>query len=297
MTLTPPQRKLAAAVVLAVGAALLLAFLAGGRRPMPEREGGGRAAAPAAATTPGPVAILVRPAGLDPAKLLLGRRLFHDKRLSGDDTVSCASCHDLARGGMDGRPQAVGVRGLRGDMNTPTVLNSGFSFRQFWDGRAADLEEQAAGPVHNPIEMDSNWRQVLGKLAGDTDYKHAFDKIYGRMDGAAIQDAIATYERSLVTVDSPFDRHLAGDATALSPEAAEGWRLFRELGCISCHQGVNLGGNMYAGLGVMGDFFRERGRPVGKADLGRFNVTGREEDRHVFKVPSLRNVAQTAPYF
>lgn len=295
---TRPDPAIAIAV-LAVCAAALLAYFAFAppEQAIKAPAGGSSGAGAPAAPVQGPVSPLTRPTGLDPEKVRLGRRLFHDKRLSGDGTVACASCHDLNRGGMDGLPQAVGVRGQKGDVNTPTVLNSGLNFRQFWDGRAADLVEQAAGPVHNPTEMDSNWPQVVARLSGDPAYAAAFARLYGRLEGPAIQDAIATYEHSLVTPDSPFDRHLQGDATALSPAAAEGWRLFRDLGCVACHQGVNLGGNMYAGLGVMGDFFRDRGRAPTKADLGRYNVTRREEDRHVFKVPSLRNVARTAPYF
>lgn len=293
-----PGSPIALAFV-AIGAVALLVYFAVAppESTEAERDGGAPGSPTPVAAVHGPVAALARPVGLDPERVALGRRLFHDKRLSGDDTVACSSCHDLARGGVDGRSRAVGIRGQTGDMNTPTVYNAGLNFRQFWDGRAADLVEQAAGPVHNPIEMDSNWPQVLSKLAGDAQYVAAFRRLYGRMDGPAIQDAIATFERSLVTRDAPFDRHLQGDATALSADAAEGWQLFRSLGCVACHQGANLGGNMYAGLGVMGDFFRDRGHPPGKADLGRFNVTAREEDRHVFKVPGLRNVARTGPYF
>ncbi|MRR52260.1 MAG: cytochrome-c peroxidase [Rhodocyclaceae bacterium] len=234
---------------------------------------------------------------LDAKKVALGRLLFEDKRLSHDNSIACAGCHDLARAGVDHRPTAIGIGGQRGDVNAPTVYNSAFNFRQFWDGRAADLEEQAGGPVHNPIEMASNWQEVIGKLNADSTYPRLFKESYGGISPYAIQNAIATFETSLFTPDSPFDRHLRGDVKALSPEAAAGWKLFRQLGCIACHQGVNLGGNMYAGLGVMGDYFKDRGRPLTKADMGRYNVTGREEDRHVFKVPSLRNVAQTGPYF
>ena len=235
---------------------------------------------------------------LDVRKVELGRKLFHDKRLSRDDSIACASCHELGRGGMDGRPVAVGVGRQMGSVNSPSVLNSAFNFSQFWDGRAATLEEQAAGPVHNPIEMASNWDQVVAKLSRDAEYGRAFRALWpDGIQAAHIQSAIAEFERSLVTPNSPFDRFLKGDGAALSAEARRGWDLFRNLGCIACHQGVNMGGNMYANLGVMGDYFGERGTPPAKSDLGRYNVTGREADRHVFKVPSLRNVARTAPYF
>lgn len=235
---------------------------------------------------------------LDARKVALGRRLFHDTRLSRDSSVSCASCHDLARAGNDARPQAVGIDGRVGELNSPTIFNSVFNFRQFWDGRAATLEQQAAGPVHNPLEMDSSWERVLAKLAGDARYVRDFRAIWADgLTAANIQRALAEFQRGLLTPDAPFDRFLRGEADALTPRARRGWDLFRDLGCIACHQGVNLGGNMYANLGVMGDYFATRERPPGKADLGRFNVSGRERDRHVFKVPSLRNVARTAPYF
>jgi cytochrome c peroxidase len=235
---------------------------------------------------------------LDARKIELGWRLFHDTRLSRDASVACATCHDLSRAGIDGRPLAVGIDGRVGERNSPTVFNTAFNFRQFWDGRAATLEQQAAGPVHNPLEMDSNWAQVLGRLGRDARYQRDFRAIWP--DGVTadnIQQALAEFQRSLITPDAPFDRFLRGDASALDPLAQRGWQRFRELGCIACHQGINLGGNMYAHLGVMGDFFADRGRPVVKGDLGRYNVTGREQDRHVFKVPGLRNVAVTGPYF
>lgn len=233
---------------------------------------------------------------LSAAKVALGARLFKDPRLSRDDSIACITCHDLTRGGTDRSPVSVGVDGKLGGINAPTVFNSGFSFVQFWDGRAATLEEQAAGPVHNPLEMDSNWQQVLPKLQADGDYPEAFAQLYP--DGitpANIVDAIATFERSLATPDARFDRYLRGDYDALSSREIEGYRLFRTLGCTSCHQGALLGGNMYQKFGVMRDYFA--GRQSTAADLGRYNVTKREEDRHVFKVPSLRNVAVTAPYF
>jgi cytochrome c peroxidase len=235
---------------------------------------------------------------LDPRLVELGRRLFHDKRLSRDDTVSCASCHDLKLAGGDALPVAVGVRNQLGTVNSPTVLNSAFNFRQFWDGRAATLEEQAEGPVHNPIEMDTNWQDVIRKLAHDPEYVQQFKVIWpDAIKPEHLQSAIAEFQRSLITPGAPFDRYLKGELQALDADARRGWDLFRNFGCIACHQGVNIGGNMYANLGVMGDYFADRGKPPEKSDMGRFNVTGREEDRYSFKVPTLRNVARTHPYF
>jgi cytochrome c peroxidase len=245
-----------------------------------------------------PVLPIPRDPGQDPGKVALGARLFQDPRLSADNTLSCASCHRLAQGGADGRAQSVGVGGALGPINAPTVYNSGFNLAQFWDGRAASLEEQAAGPIHNPLEMASNWAQVLDKLRADPSYLAQFAALYpDGLTSSNAQDAIAAFERSLVTPDSPLDLWLAGDQTALSPQALRGYRLFKSYGCVACHQGVNLGGNLYQRMGALGDYFGDRGTEVRPADLGRFNVTGDPEDRHLFKVPGLRLAALTPPYF
>ena len=234
--------------------------------------------------------------GLLPERVALGERLFHDARLSADFSLACASCHLLHQGGVDGRRFSIGIRGAVGNINAPTVLNSGFSMVQFWDGRAASLEDQAAGPIHNPIEMGSNWQQVISRLEQDAVFKEQFLKAYSEgLTPENIVNAIASFERSLVTVNGRFDRYLKGEVQALNTLEISGYRRFSEYGCTSCHQGVLLGGNMYQKFGVLGDYFA--GRAITKEDLGRFNVTGREEDRHVFKVPGLRNVARTAPYF
>jgi cytochrome c peroxidase len=233
---------------------------------------------------------------LDGRKVALGKSLFHDKRLSKDNSLACAGCHDLAKGGVDGLQFALGVGGQVGPINVPTVLNSGFNFRQFWNGRAESLEEQAEGPIHNPKEMGSNWKEVVAKLEKDKPLVGQFGAIYG--DGLQprnIQDAIATFERSLVT-QSRFDQYLRGDSRAINDDERKGYELFKNYGCVACHQGVNIGGNMYQTFGVLGDYFQDRGN-ITEADLGRFNVTKRSSDRFVFKVPSLRNVELTAPYF
>lgn len=234
---------------------------------------------------------------IDEKKVVLGQRLFRDKRLSKDNTIACASCHALEHGGVDGAPGSTGINGAKGTVNAPTVFNSGFNFRQFWDGRANSLEEQVAGPVHNPKEMGSNWSEVMAKLSQDATLKALFKESYP--DGIQpknIQNAIATFERSLITPNSRFDRYLRGDTAALNSDELRGYQHFKNYGCVACHQGVNAGGNMYQVFGVMGDYFAARGG-VNDADLGRFNVTKDEADRYVFKVPSLRNVALTAPYF
>jgi cytochrome c peroxidase len=232
----------------------------------------------------------------DGRKVALGEKLFNDSLLSSDGTVSCASCHSLTEGGTDRLPRSVGVAGRIGSINAPTVFNSGFNSRQFWDGRAGTLEDQIDGPTHNPLELGSNWAQILEKLARSPEYVREFGAIYP--DGIQernVKAAIAAFERTLVTPNSRFDRYLNGEGDALTEEEKEGYRLFKIDGCVSCHQGINVGGNLFQKFGVMGDYFADRGR-VTKADLGRFNVTGEEADRYVFKVPSLRNVELTAPY-
>jgi cytochrome c peroxidase len=232
------------------------------------------------------------------AKVALGKKLFLEKRLSGDNTIACATCHSLDKGGTDQQVHSTGISGAQGGINAPTVMNAGLNFVQFWNGRAATLEDQVDGPPNNPKEMGSNWKQIVEKLAADSDYVKDFQEVY--RDGPSkehIQDAIATFERTLITLNAPFDRFLKGDQTALDDEQKHGYELFKEYGCVSCHQGQNVGGNLYEKFGVMGDYFKDRGTPMTDADLGRFAVTKREQDRYVFKVPSLRNLALTAPYF
>ena len=234
---------------------------------------------------------------LDPRKVELGRKLFHEPKLSRDDTISCASCHDLGKGGVDGRARSLGIGQAEGTINAPTVFNSAFNFKQFWDGRADTLEDQAAGPMQAASEMGSTLEQVVAKLRASPAYAAEFRTMYADgIQSKNITDAIAQFERSLVTVNARFDQYLRGNDAALNAEEKEGYRKFKTYGCTSCHQGVNVGGNMFETLGVMADYFIDRGN-ITKADYGRFNVTGREEDRYVFKVPSLRNVALTAPYF
>jgi cytochrome c peroxidase len=244
-----------------------------------------------------PITPIPQPADVLSKKVLLGERLFHDPGLSRDQKVSCATCHDLKRGGVDGKPHSVGVGGTPLAVNTPTVFNSGLNFRQFWDGRAASLEDQAEGPLLHPDEMGATWPAIVAKLKDSAEYSRAFDDVYADgVQAANVKDAIASFERSLATPGSRFDRYLAGDAMALSAPEYRGYWLFKSYGCIACHQGANVGGNMFQKLGVMRNYFEDRGN-VQPADLGRYNVTKKEEDRHVFKVPSLRNVALTAPYF
>ncbi|MDT8375606.1 MAG: cytochrome-c peroxidase [Mariprofundaceae bacterium] len=244
-----------------------------------------------------PLLPLSVPAGLDAEKVALGEKLFHEPRLSADNSISCAHCHSLDRAGVDGLPRSFGINGEEGEINTPTVFNSGLHIAQFWDGRAVTLEDQIDGPVHNPKEMGSGWPQIIRKLEADPGYVSAFSRLYpDGMSSENIKGAIATFERSLVTTSAPFDRYLRGEEEAISAGAKKGYRLFRSYGCVACHQGANVGGNMFQTFGIMGDYFADRGN-ITRADLGRYNVTGLEEDRHLFRVPSLRLVTLTAPYF
>uniref|UniRef100_UPI00404716FC cytochrome-c peroxidase n=1 Tax=Aliarcobacter sp. TaxID=2321116 RepID=UPI00404716FC len=229
---------------------------------------------------------------LNHEKIKLGKMLFFDTKLSSDNSISCASCHDLANGGDDNKKYSKGVNNKLGNINTPTVLNSRFNFVQFWDGRSKTLEEQVIGPIHNPIEMNSNFKEIIQKLNEDNNYKNIFYKIYKEnINEKNIINAIVEFEKSLVTPNSKFDKYLNGDETALNEKELKGYELFQSYGCISCHNGVNIGGNLFQKIGIMNIYFNED-----EANLGRYNITKKEEDKFYFKVPSLRNVALTSPY-
>lgn len=227
----------------------------------------------------------------------LGKKLFHEPRLSRTGQVSCASCHDLGRGGDDGLQVSLGVDGRPGSINAPTVLNSGLNPIQFWDGRAESLEEQVNGPLQHHSEMDSTWDQAIRFLSQDAKYRQEFQAVFHALPTPThVRKAISDFERTLTTANSPFDRWSAGDQAALSAKELAGYQAFKDCGCISCHQGANFGGNSFQELGVMRRFFTASRRTT-EADMGRFNVTGLEADKHCFRVPPLRNVALTAPYF
>ena len=229
-------------------------------------------------------------------KAALGNLLFHETSLSKDNTVACAGCHQLSRGGVDGVQFSVGVKGQVSAINTPTVFNSMFNFRQFWDGRAKNLHEQMAGPIHSSVDPGSSWTEVIAKLKQDSAYVTAFSQNYTNgITSENISDALAVFLQTLITPNSRFDQYLKGDSNALTQYELSGYALFTSYGCIACHQGVNVGGNMYEKLGIMGDYFKDRGN-LTLADQGRYALTKNPEDMHVFKVPSLRNVALTAPY-
>ncbi|MCC6155142.1 MAG: heme-binding domain-containing protein [Candidatus Hydrogenedentes bacterium] len=230
-------------------------------------------------------------------KAAIGNKLFHDKRLSKDDTVACASCHALEKGGTDRTQYSTGVGGAVGGINSPTVYNSGLQFIQFWDGRAANLQEQADGPVNNPIEMASNWPEAFAKLSEDAAFMQEFIAVYP--DGLSKENctnAIAEFERTLITPDCKFDRYLRGETAALNEQELAGLGIFKDVGCATCHAGKLMGGQSFERMGRKADYFETRGQKMTDADNGRFNVTKNEADRHAFKVPTLRNVAVTGPY-
>ncbi len=245
----------------------------------------------------------VRPIDLslpyDEAKAALGFKLYHDTRLSVDNTVSCASCHGLNTAGVDNKQYSVGVEGKLGGVNAPTVFNAVYNFVQFWDGRAVTLADQAAGPPVNPVEMASpNFDAIVAKLNKDKKFVREFKAVYPEgLSQATITDAIEQFERTLITPNSRFDKYLRGDKEAITAEEKEGYELFKKYNCATCHVGKNLGGESYEIMGLRKHYFADRGLELTEEDNGRFKQTGIERDRHRFKVPGLRNVALTWPYY
>lgn len=232
------------------------------------------------------------------AQVDLGRMLYFDRRLSESHNISCDSCHSLATGGVDLQATSIGHRWQQGPRNAPTVLNSVFNTAQFWDGRAADLVEQAGGPLVNPIEMGTTEEHAVEMLEAIPGYAEPFARAYPEHDDPIdfenLRQAIAAYEATLITPNAPFDRWLRGEDAAMDAGQKEGLRLFVESGCSGCHGGVNLGGQMYAPFGVVE---RPGAEFLPPDDRGRFEVTQTVSDEYVFKVPTLRNIELTPPYF
>lgn len=228
----------------------------------------------------------------EPAKAAVGKKLFFDPILSKDRTVACVSCHNFQHGGADSRIVSIGIEGKKGRMQSPSVLNAVFNFSQFWNGRARNLVEQVAGPIHSPLEMGMSKRQVEQRINDNASYRDSFRAITGRSVVAFsdVTEAIAEYEKTLITPNSQFDRYLRGETT-LNTAEAQGYELFKRLGCASCHNGVNVGGNSFQKFGVINP------KIWNPAVDDRYALTGRESDKNVFKVPTLRNIALTAPYF
>jgi cytochrome c peroxidase len=241
-------------------------------------------------------------------KIELGKKLFFDPRLSAPGTISCNSCHNVMAGGDDQRSLSLGFRSQLGARNAPTVWNAAYQSIQFWDGRAPSLEEQAKGPLINPVEMGMKSHNLIitsriDKISG---YQEEFKKVFGGKDPVTIDNtakAIAAYERTLITPNSPFDRYIKGDKKAMSQAAVEGFDTFKKVGCTSCHMGANFSGPaLPMGTAFFQNFPKFPDAAIDKKygflkDKGRAQVTKKKGDEHLFRVPSLRNVALTAPYF
>ena len=230
----------------------------------------------------------------DEEKIALGRMLYYEPRLSKSQTISCNSCHDLAKYGVDNKATSEGHKGLHGDRNSPTVYNAAGHFVQFWDGRAPDVEEQAKGPVLNPVEMAmSSEKHVVAVLKSMPEYVAAFNRAFpGKKDAVTFDNAamaIGAFERKLLT-PARWDKFLKGDQTALTPEEKAGFNAYNAAGCQTCHAGAYVGGNLYQKLGLVKAY-------PDASDPGRFKVTKSEADKMLFKVPSLRNIEKTGPYF
>lgn len=231
--------------------------------------------------------------GLDAAQVELGKKLFFDPRLSKSGFISCNSCHNLSMGGTDNLKTSIGHAWQRGPINSPTVLNASMNVAQFWDGRAADLKEQAAGPIANPGEMAATHELAVNVVSSIPEYVDEFASVFGNPEVTIdrITTAIAEFEKSLVTPNSPFDQWLQGDADALTAEQEAGYQLFKQNGCVACHNGPAVGGNSFQKMGLVAPYETDN------EALGLAGVTGEEADKYKFKVPTLRNVEMTYPYF
>ena len=241
--------------------------------------------------------------GIDQKKADLGQKLYHDTRLSADSTLACATCHVLNQGGADGSAHSRGIKGQFGGVHAPTTYNALFNIREFWDGRAADLQDQAGGPPLNPIEMGyESFDQIAAKLMEDETMVEEFKQVYGdsgEINQETITGAIAEFEKQLLTQNSRFDQYLNGDSAAMTAEEIQGYQIFQKNYCASCHIGPSFGGQSFEKLGTttpMETYIAARGDGEGDGDAGHSAFTGNEEDKYKFKVPSLRNVTDTAPY-
>jgi len=236
----------------------------------------------------------IRPAQeINLAQTELGKKLYFDPRLSRSEFISCNSCHNLSMGGTDNLKTSVGHNWQEGPINAPTVLNSSLNVAQFWDGRAASLQEQAGGPIENPREMAFSHTLTVDVLSSIPGYVIEFKQVFGEGDITIdeVTLAIAEFEKTLVTPNSRFDLWLLGDANAISDEELAGYQLFKQSGCVACHNGEALGGTSFQKMGIVEPY--QTDNPA----VGRAAVTGKDADRFSFKVPTLRNVELTYPYF
>jgi cytochrome c peroxidase len=253
--------------------------------------GAGICATQASAQYDGLYAPVAPPQSVNLGAVELGKKLYFDPRLSKSGFISCNSCHNLSMGGTDNIRTSIGDQWQQGPINSPTVLNSSLNLAQFWDGRAADLKEQAGGPIANPGEMAFSHTLAIDMLASIPAYQREFKLVFGKdkVDIDQVTMAIAEFEKTLVTPNSRFDQYLLGNKTALSKDELAGYKLFNESGCVACHNGPNLGGNSFQKMGVVAPY---KGNVEGRAA-----VTGKDADRFNYKVPTLRNVELTYPYF
>ncbi|MEJ2393770.1 MAG: cytochrome-c peroxidase [Candidatus Thiodiazotropha sp.] len=223
----------------------------------------------------------------------LGKKLYFDPRLSKSGFISCNSCHNLSMGGTDNLKTSIGHNWQQGPINAPTVLNSSLNVAQFWDGRAADLKAQAGGPIENPGEMAFSHTLAVSLLESIPEYVMEFKQVFGSETVTIdeVTDAIAEFEKTLVTPNARFDRWLLGDKDALSQEELAGYQLFKDSGCVACHNGEAVGGNSFQKMGIVEPY------QTNSSAEGLSAVTGKDGDRFKFKVPTLRNVEMTYPYF
>ena len=240
-----------------------------------------------------PIEPIKPPQAVNLGMVELGKKLYFDTRLSKSGFISCNSCHNLSAGGTDNLPTSIGDQWHQGPINAPTVLNSSLNVAQFWDGRAADLQAQAGGPIANPGEMAFSHTLAVGVLDSIPAYVREFKQVYGKdkIDIGEVTAAIAEFEKTLVTPNSRFDQWLLGKQDALTAEELEGYKLFKDSGCVACHNGEGVGGNSFQKMGVVEPY------KTASATEGRSAVTGKDADRFNFKVPTLRNVELTYPYF
>jgi cytochrome c peroxidase len=247
----------------------------------------------AQAQTQEPIQPIVPPKQVNLGQVELGKKLYFDPRLSKSGFISCNSCHNLSMGGTDNIPTSIGDKWQQGPINAPTVLNSSLNLAQFWDGRAADLKAQAGGPIANPGEMAFSHTLAIGVLESIPAYVREFKQVFGtdKIDIEQVTQAIAEFEKTLVTPNSRFDQWLLGRNDALTANELAGYKLFKESGCVACHNGPAVGGNSFQKMGIVQPY-----KATSPAE-GRSAVTGKEIDRFSFKVPTLRNVELTYPYF
>ncbi|WNO09481.1 cytochrome-c peroxidase [Teredinibacter sp. KSP-S5-2] len=247
----------------------------------------------AVAKTNEPIQPIPNPKISDQEKVELGKMLFFEPRLSKSQIISCNTCHNLSMGGGDNRPASIGHKWTIGPIKAPTVFNSSLNIAQFWDGRAKDLKEQAAGPIANDIEMGATHKLATETIASIPEYQKRFAKVYGKQPISidTITDAIATFEETLLTPNSRFDQYLNGEETAITQQEKSGYELFKNVGCVACHNGQAVGGNSFQKMGLIKPYQTENEK------RGRIELTGKPADDLMFKVPTLRNVSLNAPYF